>query len=154
MGLHIGNSYRGATFNCMKGRAEKKDVTRGARIRSMRKALELNQEDLAALIDLDQSTVSDIENGAGFSADVLMKLAERLGGTPSTLMRGHDEAAWPFKYVPMERFLALKPEQRAVVEGALITALNAVNGPNPEDVLRSMSHTRHSTRKSARRKKA
>lgn len=102
----------------------------------MRKALGWNQEDLASRLGVDQSTVSDIERGAGFSADLLMRMAESLGGTAALIMQGKDDAVWPFHQVSIERFLALNIEQRAFVEGALATAIALVESPNTEDIRR------------------
>lgn len=81
MGFAIGNSYRGATLDCM--------ATPGERIRALRKARGLTQPQLAAEVGIDQSTVSDIERGAGFSAETLMRLADALQSTPQEIMRGN-----------------------------------------------------------------
>jgi transcriptional regulator with XRE-family HTH domain len=62
--------------------------TIGGRIRTTRKALGLNQTELAKLVGLDQSTISDIENGALFGADVLMALAAALLKSPQFIMTG------------------------------------------------------------------
>jgi transcriptional regulator with XRE-family HTH domain len=128
MAMHIGNYYRPATFNCM-GTA----IQRGARVRSMRKALEMNQKDLAVQLGVDQSTVSDIENGKGFSAEILMKLAGALQTTPSMVMQGHDEASWPFKSIPIEAFTSLDADNRLIVEGRLAEILEGLS-PTPVGV--------------------
>lgn len=65
-------------------------ATIGERIRDRRKALKLRQGDLAELIGVDQSTVSDIERGKGFGADVLMKLSKALGVEPEFVMNGDE----------------------------------------------------------------
>lgn len=62
--------------------------TIGARIARLRKAQGLNQTQLGALVGVDQSTISDYENGSGFGADILMALAEALETTPETIMGG------------------------------------------------------------------
>lgn len=64
----------------------------GQRIRALRKARSLNQTQLAKAVGVDQSTVSDIERGAGFSAELLMSLADALLSTPQFIMRGASEA--------------------------------------------------------------
>lgn len=129
MGLHIGNYYRPANFDCM----EKP----GARIRAMRKALGLNQDDLAQKLGVDQSTVSDIERGAGFSADLLMRMTDALGGTAALVMRGKDDAVWPFRRIPIERFLALDEDDRAYIEGVLANALDGLSHSRNQDDLRA-----------------
>lgn len=130
MGLHIGNSYWPANINCME--------TRGQRIRSMRKALGLNQGALAKLVGADQSTVSDWENekvGAEPSAEVLMKLVDALGGSAEYIMRGYDPRTWPFARIPLQRFLALEPGDRDYLEGYLAAELERISpSPTAEDV--------------------
>ena len=64
--------------------------TIGERIRDRRKALKLRQGDLAELIGVDQSTVSDIERGKGFGADVLMRLSSALRVGPQFVMNGDE----------------------------------------------------------------
>lgn len=85
MGLHIGNFYQGATLDCMS--------TVGERIRTLRKARGLTQPQLAREVGIDQSTVSDIERGAGFSAEILMRLCDALQASPYEIMRGLQSAS-------------------------------------------------------------
>lgn len=80
MCLPIGFCYRLPTIDCME--------TVGARIRRLRKARGMTQTDLAADVGVDQSTISDIERGTGFSAEILMKLCDALEATPQEVMRG------------------------------------------------------------------
>lgn len=82
MGMRINSYYGGATISNM--------GTIGARIREARKGLGLNQTELAKMIGLDQSTVSDIENGASFGADVLMSLSSALTKSPQFIMTGRE----------------------------------------------------------------
>lgn len=65
-------------------------ATIGERIRDRRKALKLRQGDLAALVGLDQSTISDIERGRGFGADVLIRLSAALRVDPQFVMNGDE----------------------------------------------------------------
>jgi HTH-type transcriptional regulator, cell division transcriptional repressor len=65
-------------------------ATIGERIREKRKALKLRQGDLAEMVGLDQSTISDIERGQGFGADVLMKLSDALRVDPRFVMNGDE----------------------------------------------------------------
>lgn len=148
MGLHIVNSYRLANVDWMS-----QDQV-GARIRAMRKALGLNQEELAHKLEVDQSTVSDIERGAGFSADLLMKMTRHLGGTAELLMTGHDTSVWPFPHVAIESFLALDATQRGYVEGKLSAALEDVLTPSTEDLARHKSNIRSKTTKVSKRRVA
>jgi transcriptional regulator with XRE-family HTH domain len=153
MGLHIGNSYRPATFNCMKGKSDKGDLQRGSRIRSLRKALELNQVELAESVD--QSTVSDMERGSSFSADLLMRLSKVLGTSPGIIMEGRDEAAWPFRRVVMADFVALASEDRAYIEGILANEIDKLSvRPTPEDMELFKTAVRQKTARTARRKAA
>lgn len=100
------------------------ETQRGERIRSLRTAMKWNQVEFAMHLGVDQSTVSDIERGAGFSADLLMRMAEVLGVTPSYVMRGVDEYFWPFQHIEVQEFTALDPEQRSLVEGRLMEYLS------------------------------
>lgn len=65
-------------------------ATIGERIRDRRKALKLRQGDLGAMVGLDQSTISDIERGQGFGADVLMRLSKALHVEPQFVMTGDE----------------------------------------------------------------
>lgn len=60
----------------------------GERVRALRKARDMTQMQLSAASGLDQSTLSAIERGAGFTAETLMALADCLGVDPVYLMRG------------------------------------------------------------------
>lgn len=67
--------------------------TIGNRVRDLRKAKGFaRQSDLGRLVGVDQSVISDIENGAGFKADVLMALCEHLDTTAEYLMLGEQQA--------------------------------------------------------------
>lgn len=80
MGPPIGFINRGCTLIVM--------GTPGERVRTLRKTQGLTQPVLAKSIGIDQSTLSDIERGAGFSAEILIRLAEELGTTCEYIMRG------------------------------------------------------------------
>lgn len=82
MGCPIGFAYGGATVIGMGSDGV------GARIRQLRKAKGLTQPVLSKAVGIDQSTLSDIERGAGFSAEILMRLAEELDTTCEYIMRG------------------------------------------------------------------
>ena len=68
----------------------------GQRIKALRKAKVPagTQKDLAAGAGIDQSTVSDIERGHGFSAEILLSLADALQVSPHYIMRGGDEESF------------------------------------------------------------
>jgi transcriptional regulator with XRE-family HTH domain len=58
----------------------------GAKVRRLRSARGLTQEQLAELIDSDQPYVSEIEGGlVNLTADILQSLAVALGVTPRDL---------------------------------------------------------------------
>jgi transcriptional regulator with XRE-family HTH domain len=68
--------------------------TIGNRVRDLRKAKGFaRQSDLGKVVGVDQSVISDIENGAGFKADVLMALCEHLDTTAEYLMLGEGQAS-------------------------------------------------------------
>jgi transcriptional regulator with XRE-family HTH domain len=69
--------------------------TIGERVRALRKARGLTQPQLAAEVGIDQSTISDIERGRGFSAETLMRLCDALGSTAEYIMRGTTHTASP-----------------------------------------------------------
>lgn len=62
--------------------------TPGKRIRALRLAKGLTQVMAARLARIDQSTLSDIENDRGLSAEYLMRLCDVLASEPQYIMRG------------------------------------------------------------------
>lgn len=82
MAIAMNFNYGNGNIHCM--------TTPGKRIRALRKSKDpaISQEQLAELIKVDQSTISDIENGKGLSAENLMKICEALVTTPQYIMRG------------------------------------------------------------------
>lgn len=80
MGASIYFHYGRATLDCME--------TPGSRIRTLRKARKLTQAQLAEAMGIDQSTLSDIERGAGFTAETLMLVCDALEANPYVIMRG------------------------------------------------------------------
>jgi transcriptional regulator with XRE-family HTH domain len=106
--------------------------TRGARIRARRKALGLNQTQLAVLAGVDQSTISDLESkDAEPGAELLMKLAYALQMSAEEIMLGRDERMWPFTKIAMERYLRLDDVDRGYVQGKLEEAIEKCEGENP-----------------------
>ena len=69
MGVHIDFSHEEQTLD---------SVNTGERIRALRKLRGLTQVQLSKRLGIDQSTLSDIERGASFSAGGLVKLADEL----------------------------------------------------------------------------
>lgn len=87
MGLPINFSYRETNVEPME--------TIGARIKALR-GKKFTQTTLGKAVGVDQSVISDIERGAGFKADLLMKICDALETTAEYLMRGgviNDELA-------------------------------------------------------------
>lgn len=91
MGPNYGVSHMVMPIHFAYGRCKVRNMaTIGERIRDRRKALKLRQGDLAALVGLDQSTISDIERGQGFGADVLMRFCGALRADPYSIMNGNE----------------------------------------------------------------
>lgn len=68
--------------------------TIGERVRQLRKERGFTRQgDLAKLVGVDQSVISDIENGAGFKAEVLIGLCKALDTTAEFLMLGQAAAS-------------------------------------------------------------
>lgn len=110
MGTPIYFRYHRASFDWM---------SIGARIRTMRKTAGLRQAELAKLACIDQSTLSDIENGAGFGADTLVLLADALGTTAEQIMRGGDVRPGPFSAGVMAAVGALDEQALMRVENVV-----------------------------------
>jgi transcriptional regulator with XRE-family HTH domain len=117
MGLSIGIAYAGGRLQCME--------TMGERIKSRRKELGLTQAQLAKLVHLDQSSVSDIERkGVVPSAETLYAIATAVERSVDYLLTGVDNAAWPFALVDRARYERLTAEQRGYVQKAMNAALD------------------------------
>lgn len=84
IGIRINSHYDRVNISKME--------TIGARIEAARKALGLNQTQLSLQVGVNQSTISAIENGASFGADVLIALSAALFKSPQYLMTGKPEA--------------------------------------------------------------
>ena len=84
MVIAINSFYCNGNIHCMD--------TPGSRLRALRKQKGLSQVQLSALVGIDQSTISDIENGGGLSAEYMMRLCEALNTTPQYVMRGKSDA--------------------------------------------------------------
>lgn len=111
----------------------------GTRVRDLRKIKKLTQPQLAELVGVNQSTLSDIERGSGFSAEILMKLADHLDAPADYIMRGKS-AAWPFQKIELSRVMALSAEDRTYVEGGLAAALRDVEKPTVKPADAPVTH--------------
>ncbi|MBC7602773.1 MAG: helix-turn-helix domain-containing protein [Ramlibacter sp.] len=112
MGCPIGFSYRPVNLVDMR--------TIGERIRALRKGKYLTQPILAKAVGIDQSTLSDIERGAGFSAETLMRLADELETSAEFIMRGLKAQPSPAMQRAQEAVETLSDEERL----ALFTAIH------------------------------
>lgn len=141
MGVDYGLHHMGDAIEfCYQGITSTPMGTIGSRIRELRKAHELTQVELAKAVGIDQSTLSDIERGVNFAADVLYRLCRELDTTAEYVMSGSDPEAWPFPRVPMARFLALPESDQAFVEGRLLSSIEACENPpsgSAKDLFRS-----------------
>lgn len=84
MAIAMNKNYDDGNIHCME--------TPGLRLRALRKQKGLSQVQLSDLVGIDQSTISDIENGGGLSAEYMMRLCEALNTTPQYVMRGKSDA--------------------------------------------------------------
>ena len=104
--------------------------TVGKRIRDLRKARGLNQTELAGLVGVDQSTISDIERDETvFNVDILKGLTVALDAPADYFLRGNS-VVWPFQKIELSRVLLLKPEDRSFVEGGLAQILRGIESPS------------------------
>ena len=90
----------------------------GERIKALRKARhpKMSQTQLGDAVGLDQSTISDIEKGAGFGADVLMKICVALGTSPNFIMLGGSESEMEEAQL-VGFYRSCSPENRANLMG-------------------------------------
>lgn len=120
MGLHIDFLDDAQTLD---------SVSIGDRIRALRKSRGLTQVQLSKRLKIDQSTLSDIERGASFSAAVLLALADELQTSPHYIMRdGSEEDLLQAELVVC--FQALQPEGREALL-RVARGLVATVGPSP-----------------------
>lgn len=103
--------------------------TIGQRVRELRKGKGLTQPQLAKQIGIDQSTLSDIERGAGFSADTLMGLAKALVVSADHLMAGRDSLVWPFSEDLHGLVSGLSAEELAKLENVMRAHLGQPPAP-------------------------
>lgn len=123
IGRLIGFSYGAGNIHCM-------DETHGQRVRRLRKALGMTQEDLQEASGVDQSTLSGIEKRNSVpSGDTLVRISKALKTSAEYIMEGTNPV-WPFEIVKLDRFLALKPYDRAHVEGKLEAAIESRENPD------------------------
>ncbi len=123
MDVDYGTSHMGEPIYSLYGSASLCPMeTIGQRIRQRRTELGMTrQADLAELVGVDQSTISDIERGANTRPENLLRLAEVLRTTPEWLVRGTTAkpaapVGWPFRTLTAQRLAALTPAQLAIVE--------------------------------------
>jgi transcriptional regulator with XRE-family HTH domain len=118
----------------------------GARLFAARTHAKLTQTQLAKAAGVSQGTLGELEWSYDGSAAVV-RLAMACGVRPEWLAEGSgdmlDPDAWPFELVTLEDVLALDEKQRGIIEGAMLTALDRIRGPNPQDLERfNASHVR------------
>jgi len=93
--------------------------TIGKRIRERRKELGMGrQAELGEKVGLDQSTISDIENGAGFGVEYVMPFARALRWSPEQLLEGKSGASVPMTedmHALLEACDSLGPEDMAAL---------------------------------------
>jgi transcriptional regulator with XRE-family HTH domain len=90
----------------------------GGRLKEMRKALDMLQEDVAKHLDVNQNAISRIENGAGGGINVLLKLLNFYSDffvvehilSPKFEVVRRSETTGPLESVAIERLRLLKTE--------------------------------------------
>lgn len=90
----------------------------GGRLKEMRKALDMLQEDVAKHLDVNQNAISRIENGAGGGINVLLKLLNFYSDffvvehilSPKFEVVRKSETTGPLESVAIERLRLLKTE--------------------------------------------
>jgi transcriptional regulator with XRE-family HTH domain len=96
----------------------------GGRLKEMRKALDMLQEDVAKHLDVNQNAISRIENGAGGGINVLLKLlnfyseffvVEHILSQKFEVVRKTDIPG-PIQSVAIERLNLLKNELMEEIE--------------------------------------
>lgn len=148
MGIAIHFDYEGATLPVMSAIND-----RGLRIRARRKELGFTrQADVAEEVGVDQSTMSDIENGKGFSAEVLMKLCKALKQSPDEIMFGVKPAvpASAPEAELLEIFRSMPPEAR----GGMLTMFRAMAPGSHKGIPKSGESSRSLGENSQSRKAA
>lgn len=118
MAMPIIFSYQGATLLGMS--------TIGVRIRALRKSKDLNQTQLGERVGVDQSTISDIENGSNTNPEVFLRICDVLETTPEYLVRGQVRDTEGEDRV-LAIYRALSPPQRGnmVVMAAALKSVEA-----------------------------
>lgn len=90
MTCDYGTSHMGVAINFGYGSANLCVMsTIGERIRRLRKAKPMTQIQLSAAVGIDQSTLSDIENGSSTKPEVFLAICRELQTTPEHLV--HEE---------------------------------------------------------------
>lgn len=94
----------------------------GSRVRALRKGKDLTQVQLAQLLGLDQSTLSDIENNKNdaFAGRVLLRMSEVFDVSPFFILYGHDAAS----------------QARALEEAELLRAFRTADPAARESIMR------------------
>lgn len=77
--------YQHGNIHCMN-----ENDAPGLRVKALRLQKKLTQVQLAELVGIDQSTLSDIERGGGLYANTLMSLCDALNTSPQFIMRGQE----------------------------------------------------------------
>lgn len=77
--------YQHGNIHCMN-----ENDAPGLRVKALRLQKKLTQVQLAELVGIDQSTLSDIERGGGLYANTLMSLCDALDTSPQFIMRGRE----------------------------------------------------------------
>lgn len=88
------------------------------RVKARRDELGLTQGQLAALAGVDQSIISDIENGKGMKAETLMGVAAGLETTPEWVMAGGTPDA-KVEAEAASLLRSMEPEARQAAIGSL-----------------------------------
>lgn len=106
-----------------------KRVAIGARLREARNQCKLTQEQLAEMLDIGTTYISDIERGAKFpSLSLFIKIVDALGVSSDYILRGEIEAGKNCVYDEITKKLDdLTPKQRLGVADLIDAYIKNLN---------------------------
>jgi len=103
-------------------------ATIGDRIKEVREAKRMTQEDLATRSNLSKGFISELENGKrGVSTDNLMSIANALGATLDYLARGEEQSITMPRVVEIPHELSIAAQNLNLTYAQTVELLAAYN---------------------------